>query len=407
MKLSEKILLLITVLIMLLSGCSRREKFVLESNLEKAITELALKYDTFDMSSTKEDSYPAIFIRSFCQNSRLTFDYLENTCEESDGFLTRKQVEYIQYSLTGENVDFAEYVGEEGIDAYQTTSGLDHGEIVSYEAEIVDEQVYLVAQYEFRNNAGSDRPSKVFELEAILEKNDESCFDGYSIKSISKKDKTPVITGDDKEHIFCGIDMGIEENGVFIFECFGGEDDVIYGTHVKVDFSEKPVLAEFVRENKEKEFEVTYIWNSTVAEPIEYVTPPEINVIMDATEEIENNETDELKPDKYVGAYNSYDVNEPDLQIQKNEGGTYLIQIGIYRLVQLDACIGRVNEDKIVFSTTEWGEDKEINGTITVDDEDIATVTLEAAWSDWWFKNINVYKYYKVSDTPDIYELQY
>lgn len=117
--------------------------------------------------------------------------------------------------------------------------------------------------------------------------------------------------------------------------------------------------------------------------------------------------TQKSEPDRYEGAYNSYDVNEPDLQIQKNEGGTYLIQIGIYRLVQLDACIGRVNEDKIVFSTTEWGEDKEITGTITVDDEDIATVTLEAAWSDWWFKNINVYKYYKVSDVPDIYELQY
>ena len=112
-------------------------------------------------------------------------------------------------------------------------------------------------------------------------------------------------------------------------------------------------------------------------------------------------------PDQYEGAYNSYDVNEPDLQIQKNEDGTYLIQIGIHRLTFLRECTGILAEDKIVFSTTEWGEDKEITGTIAVDDEDIATVTLEAAWSDWWFKNINVYKYYKVSDTPDIYELQY
>ena len=91
----------------------------------------------------------------------------------------------------------------------------------------------------------------------------------------------------------------------------------------------------------------------------------------------------------------------------KNEDGTYLIQIGIFRLTFLRECTGILVEDKIVFSTTEWGEDKEITGTITVDDEDIATVTLEAAWSDWWFKNINVYKYYKVSDVPDIYELQY
>ena len=97
----------------------------------------------------------------------------------------------------------------------------------------------------------------------------------------------------------------------------------------------------------------------------------------------------------YEGEYASYDINEPMLFIQKGEDETYSIQIGIYRLVQLDNCIGVENGDQLDFSTTEWGEEQEITGTITLDG-DIATVTLYAPWSDTWFKDVNKYQYYKV-----------
>lgn len=40
------------------------------------------------------------------------------------------------------------------------------------------------------------------------------------------------------------------------------------------------------------------------------------------------------------------------------------------------------------------GEEQEITGTIILDD-DVATVTLEAPWSDTWFKDVNEYQYYK------------
>lgn len=104
----------------------------------------------------------------------------------------------------------------------------------------------------------------------------------------------------------------------------------------------------------------------------------------------------------YVGEYNSYDIDEPMLQIKQNDDETYLIQIGIYRLTQLDECIGIEVGDRIEFSTTEWGEDNEITGTITVDN-DIATVVLWAEWSDTWFKDENEYQYYKTSNIPNIY----
>lgn len=117
---------------------------------------------------------------------------------------------------------------------------------------------------------------------------------------------------------------------------------------------------------------------------------------------LQQNEESVNEEKLYVGEYNSYDVNEPGLQIRKNNDGTYLIQIGIYRLTQLDNCVGVEIDNRIEFSTTEWGEGREITGTITVDN-DIATVKLQAEWSDTWFKDICEYKYYKISDIPNIY----
>ena len=108
----------------------------------------------------------------------------------------------------------------------------------------------------------------------------------------------------------------------------------------------------------------------------------------------------EKELDTYVGEYNAYDINEPMLQIKKNDDGTYLIQIGIYRLLQLDECIGLEVDGRIEFFTTEWGEGRDITGIITVVD-DIATVKLQAEWTTW-FNVVDEYKYYKISNVPNI-----
>jgi len=263
-----------------LIACGKKTEFVMGDNLAGAITELALVYDEFDMTLIKEESYSNIFLSSFCQNSRFTFDYLANLMEKGDGILSQEQVEYIQYSLTGEQVDFTGYVGEEGIDIYQSTSGLGFGQIVSYEAKENGNEVNLVASFEYRSfyDIEAEKPTKVYELAVDLEKNEDSCFDGYSIKAMSKKDVTPVVNGNGKEHIFYGMDMGIEEDGIFILECYGGADEVAYGMHVEVDLSENPALAEMIRENPGEKFEVTYIWESTMTEPITSVVPIDIKL---------------------------------------------------------------------------------------------------------------------------------
>ena len=97
----------------------------------------------------------------------------------------------------------------------------------------------------------------------------------------------------------------------------------------------------------------------------------------------------------YEGEYASHDTDEPMLYIQKNGDGTYSIQIGIYRLIQLDKCVGIDKGERLEFSTVELGENQEITGTIILNGE-VATVTLYAPWSDTWFKDVNEFDYYKL-----------
>lgn len=102
--------------------------------------------------------------------------------------------------------------------------------------------------------------------------------------------------------------------------------------------------------------------------------------------------------DPYVGEYNDFDYNisEPALEIEKNQDGSYEIEIGIYRVSTFQNCKGTLVDDKIAFSTV--FSDRLIEGTIEFDD-DIATVTFTS--KDWAeYSNLNIYSFEKSSDKP-------
>lgn len=116
--------------------------------------------------------------------------------------------------------------------------------------------------------------------------------------------------------------------------------------------------------------------------------------------EEEQSITDEAKPDLYEGEYSDYDVNEPSLEIKKNNDETYQIQIKIYRLFYLDDGVGKVTEEGLEFVATGPNGNK-VNGVIRLE-EDIATVTFfSQEWVD--FAGLNEYKFYKTSNVPNIY----
>ena len=116
--------------------------------------------------------------------------------------------------------------------------------------------------------------------------------------------------------------------------------------------------------------------------------------------EEEQSTTDEAKPDLYEGEYSDYDVNEPSLEIKKNNDETYQIQIKIYRLFYLDDGVGKVTEKGLEFEATGPNGNK-VNGVIRLE-EDIAMVTFfSQEWID--FAGLSKYKFYKTSNVPDIY----
>lgn len=101
----------------------------------------------------------------------------------------------------------------------------------------------------------------------------------------------------------------------------------------------------------------------------------------------------------YVGGYSSRDTGEPGLEIQRNDDGTYRIQISIFRLVTLDDGVGTVTDSGIEFSATA-PNGKTLQGTITLA-EDTAVVTFTSPeWSE--YSSVSEYLYDKTSDVPRI-----
>ena len=102
---------------------------------------------------------------------------------------------------------------------------------------------------------------------------------------------------------------------------------------------------------------------------------------------------------EYEGEYNSYDVDEPALEIKKNDDGTYQIQIDLFRLWGFYDDAGKITEEGLEFAATGPGGN-EVNGVIKLE-EDIAVVTIFGQeWLD--FAGLSEYRFYKTSDVPNI-----
>lgn len=102
---------------------------------------------------------------------------------------------------------------------------------------------------------------------------------------------------------------------------------------------------------------------------------------------------------EYEGEYNSYDVDEPALEIKKNDDATYQIQIDLFRLWAFYDGAGKITEEGLEFTAT-GPRGSEVNGVIKLE-EDIAVVTIFGQeWLD--FAGLSEYKFYKTSDVPNI-----
>lgn len=294
-------------------------EFELGKDLKNAIAELACCYDEFDENVVHDETWKKIFLTRFIQNSRYSFDYLDKQAEKGNGFITREQVEYIQYSLTNEKIDFSDCVEKE-VDTQDATSGMNFGNIINYEYESHDEEIVLSADMQLQSDGTNNVKEK--KVTVYLIKNPYSCFDGYSIKQLVSEDVTENIKGDGEEHTFYASDTGAEEENVFALEFLYAEDNLQYGHFVYVDLSENEKLAEYIRNNSGSDFKVTYILNDTQDDVIERVTPTEIVVHTETTDNTEKHIQDFEKLSEMIGTYHyTSDYGTGRLMIEATEDG--------------------------------------------------------------------------------------
>ena len=159
-------------------------EFSMGENLKTAITQLALSYDHFGKDSVSSESWKEIFIARFIQNSRASFDYLDRISDENDGKISVDQLNYIQYSLTNTEVDFSSETGD-SVNRYDAASALNYGWISGYSYEETKDGVIVTADFEVGYDGTDSTQKRQITVELI--KNPYSCFDGYSVITISSE----------------------------------------------------------------------------------------------------------------------------------------------------------------------------------------------------------------------------
>ena len=261
-------------------GYEYTDEFELKGSIKGAIEQLAIWYgkDFEAEEAVKEGSWKDFVIGTYVQGNWDGYDYIKNIEYQQEGVVTKEQLEYIQYSLTGIKVDF-ESVGEnDTINCLENIGSSYYGRINEYTAQSNGDKVNICAEFEMGPSNGSNL--RTYNLTVMLQKNPDSCFDGYSIKSLSKEDVTVVVTGDGLEHSFKGSDMDFEaSDGTLTFELDASDDDVEYSAIIHVVASEDQ--KKYVKENAGSLFRVSYVWNEDTNQPVERVEAVSIEIISD------------------------------------------------------------------------------------------------------------------------------
>ncbi len=157
------------------------DDFDVDKNLEKLLENMAItnkQYSSDDDLPVDDEKY---FIHNFCQNSWFCYDYIFDSLSTSEGLLNKQQIEYIQYSFSGQYREFQSIDDDYVVDVNNCSSGFNYAELKSYEVISEGEEVVIKAYFDISDNSSE-------EADITLIRNEYSCFDGYSVKSFSVVD---------------------------------------------------------------------------------------------------------------------------------------------------------------------------------------------------------------------------
>ena len=176
------------------------EQFEMTPNLESALTVMISGEDNWDSDVSVCDELwrDTTFKSRFIQNSRLTFDYLNEITGGNDDAVSKEELEYIHYSLTGKIIDFRMKDGEE-VHTNPSSSEFNYHYLKSYtyDADWNNVQMQVVVTRQHLEPDGDDFKNVETDLKAtvFLEKNPYSCFDGYTIKRIIRYSDDDIYAG--------------------------------------------------------------------------------------------------------------------------------------------------------------------------------------------------------------------
>lgn len=254
------------------------DEFELEEGLRGAIEQLAIWYgkDFEAKEAVQEDTWQEFVIATYIQGNWDGYEYLKKLESGQDGIVTKEQLEYIQYSLTGIEVDFKGIGENDTINCLENIGSSYYGHINDYFVQCDGDKVSMSAEFETSASNGSNK--RMYDMTVLLQKNPKSCFDGYSIISLSKEDVTVAEAGDGIEHSFIGGDMDFEaKDGTLTFELDSSDDDVEYSAIIHVSASDEQ--KKYVKENAGSLFKVTYVFSENMQQPVERVEAISIEIM--------------------------------------------------------------------------------------------------------------------------------
>ena len=161
-------------------------------NLKALLSEIPIHYTDYETEIQDDTIFWDRLTDTLLTNSMFGFDYLNELASDDRTELTKEQIEYVAYSLTGQKKSYDEMNTDETIDISQAASFYTHGELGDYTITHTDKGEWEVeAQYDVWSEGVLFYEKNL--LQATLVENDDSCFDGYSVKSmkLTVPDDTP------------------------------------------------------------------------------------------------------------------------------------------------------------------------------------------------------------------------
>ena len=232
--------------------------FKMGKNLKNAIAQYMSYNDKYDEKSTDDKGWGNDFSGSLVSACREGFDFIDKCLEDGEKYvLTKNEVEYLNYSFTGKNIrlDNQDYDNL----AYQHSDfgfiAIPIEKISSY--KVVNEKddcVHVIAEYgRFGAKSNMEKPFKTGEYDIWLKKNPYSCYDGYSVLSIKRKNEKYTAIIGQVYKAYCSYDMDF---GYFVVYEF---PDELQGSHFsRANFDDNPELKKFAEEHKDTTLEIEF-----------------------------------------------------------------------------------------------------------------------------------------------------